>query len=577
VRMTRYPKEQMHRRKYTKLTREQIDRALVPAAAGPSSASECSPVLVGRSLKIVTDNGPVLSCTFQDERRLTIAEGDAAPVSSGYGALTLEQVVLFSHMVPKTQRGYNVVIDLESHLATVFEVWFSGYKDNREVQRQMYYGYVEVSGQEPPKERHHLTNRLEGKGFHWTQDTGIETLEFYPSVVSSSFVELTRLGGELTFCGPSDFIMINDHQFIYDRVECEFSGVMTLHVLDLFALAQIGVRLGFDETDTLEYHMFRGTGRILGHLATFEPFRDHGEKIVFGPNMPPTTAKGQRPVYRPLGDHPPMTEEEVRRTVQASTKIFAPGSLMAGNAMPPSPLLVGKQLTVRYDDGGPIWDYRFPDLGKLHWRREGDTRWHEEAYVAFEPDAQLLFLSHMHSGASPNENVQIALDLANGLTTCVDAKLGSEYMANEVSYKIRFGTIGMEDLTPPRYVRHAFTDELLGHAFTWNYADTLTSMHVYSTPYSFSWTIFLDNGALGMQWSSPAQYVKLRDGIYLFTWVEEACNGAQGTIVINTRTMHDCGFTFSGGKDGLNLGTIGAYARHAGCYDVREFFGRKRC
>jgi hypothetical protein len=142
----RYPKEQMHRRKYTKLTREQIDRALVPTTAGPSSASEYSPVLAGRSLKIVTDSGPVLSYTFRDKRQLTVAEGEAAPVQSGYGALTLMQVVFFSHMVPKTQRGYNVVIDLESHLATVFEVWFSGYKDNREVQRQMYYGYVEVSG-----------------------------------------------------------------------------------------------------------------------------------------------------------------------------------------------------------------------------------------------------------------------------------------------------------------------------------------------------------------------------------------------------------------------------------------------
>ena len=149
-------------------------------------------------------------------------------------------------------------------------------------------------------------------------------------------------------------------------------------------------------------------------------------------------------------------------------------------------------------------------------------------------------------------------------------------MANEVSYKIRFGMIETEGLTPPRYVRHAFTDELLGQAFTWNYADTLTSLHVYSTPHSFSWTIFLDNGALGMQWSSPARYVELRDGVYLFTWVEEACNGGEGAIVINTRTMHDCGFSFSGGKDGLELGTIGAYARHAGTYDLREFFGRKR-
>ena len=45
------------------------------------------------------------------------------------------------------------------NLATVFEVWFCGGKeqsaarilDDREVQRQIYFGYVEVAGKEAPK------------------------------------------------------------------------------------------------------------------------------------------------------------------------------------------------------------------------------------------------------------------------------------------------------------------------------------------------------------------------------------------------------------------------------------------
>lgn len=94
--------------------------------------------------------------------------------------------MLFSHLVPGTQNGYHVIIDRGNHLATVFEVWFSGYTDNREVQREIHYGYVETTGDAAPKERHALTNRLEGKGLHWTQDTGIETLEIYPSVLYST-------------------------------------------------------------------------------------------------------------------------------------------------------------------------------------------------------------------------------------------------------------------------------------------------------------------------------------------------------------------------------------------------------
>jgi hypothetical protein len=138
--------EPMHRFKYTKLTKEQIDQKLAPSAAGPKCASRFSDVLSGKSLHIVTDGGPALNYTFKGTNKLAVAEDSGAPVESGYGALNLEEVVFFSHMVPGTQKGYNVVVDFKSNLATVFEVWFSGYKDNREVQRQMYYGYVEVSG-----------------------------------------------------------------------------------------------------------------------------------------------------------------------------------------------------------------------------------------------------------------------------------------------------------------------------------------------------------------------------------------------------------------------------------------------
>jgi hypothetical protein len=178
----------MHRFKYTKLTQEQIAKKLVQTVAGPKCVSELSDALVGKSLKIVTDSGPVLSYSFKDKSNLTFSENGGPTVEAGYGALTLKQMVFFSHMAPKTMKGFKVFVDLDSNLVTVFEVWFGGGKDSqgqvlddREVQRQIYFGYVEVAGKEPPKARHHTTNRIEGKGMYWKQDTGIETLEFYRS------------------------------------------------------------------------------------------------------------------------------------------------------------------------------------------------------------------------------------------------------------------------------------------------------------------------------------------------------------------------------------------------------------
>jgi hypothetical protein len=569
----RYPKEQMHRIQYTKLTEKQIQDKLVAAVAGPACASPFSGVFSGKALKIVTDDGLVLNYNFSGANKLSLAEGSAAPATAGYGALMLREIALFSHMVPGTQRGFNVIVDLGTNLATVFEIWFSGYTDKREVQRLIHYGYVEVPGKEPPKERHGITNRLEGKGFYWKQDNGIETLEFYPSVLYSNFVELTRFGGELSFCGPSDYVRIDDELYVYSRVECEFSGIMTLYALHLNTVQQIGMRLGFNEKDALEYYMFTGNGETLGQIALFERFDDHGAKIDLG-NRPPMTRKGERPVYRPLLANPPMTKDEVEAAVAKSTQVFGP-SAMAGNSLPTTDYLVGKEFTVRYDDGGPVLSYKFDGPRKLQWRREGESTWHEENYEAWEPAPDVVFFGHLMSGTPRHDCMAIALDFGNGLTTCVHGMLGTPYMANEAARKTSFGIIEMKDLTPPQYLRHRFTDELVGQALTWNYSPGLTSMHVYSTPYSFSWIIFLGNDAGGLEWSGPAQYVKLRDDLYLFNWLEEACNGTLGVLVINTRTMHDCGIDYHVGKQGLTLGAVGAQARHAGRFEISKYYGPK--
>ena len=133
----------------------------------------------------------------------------------------------------------------------------------------------------------------------------------------------------------------------------------------------------------------------------------------------------------------------------------------------------------------------------------------------------------------------------------------------------------MLGLTPPMYRRHEYTDELVGRAMTWNYQQGLTSMHLYSTPHSLSWIIFLENGAGGLEWSGPASYVKIRDELYFAYWLEEACNGTLGTILINLRTMRNCGVDYNGGANGLRLSVVGAHARHAGRFNTLKYFTPK--
>jgi hypothetical protein len=594
--------EPMHRFKYKKLTKEQVSQKLAAAASGPKCASGCSDVFAEKTLKIVTDNGPVLNYVFNTKSQLMFAEKDSPMTKCAYGALTLKQMVFFSHMIPGTQRGFNVFVDLDTNLVTVFEVWLcSGKKevtmgkkeytiDDREVQRQIYFGYVDVPGKEAPKKRHTTTNRLEGTGMYWKQDTGIETLDLYPSVSSTNFVELTRHADDLSYCAPSDFIMVNDNLYIYERTECEFSGIMTMYALDLFTETQVGMRLGFNEKDELEYYMFRGTGKVVGNLTSLAPFDEHGDKINLGStNAPkpseqsPTPPKGQRIVYRPERDFRNMTEEEVHQAAEKSTRTFtgdpnAPqeqAGMMGGNLLPFSNLLVGKEFTLRYDNEGPAWDYKVLDLYNLQWRTHGDTQWQKETYRAFEADEKLVFFAHIHSGSRPRTCRRIALDLANGLTTCILSKMGTKYYGNEVSYRALFGEAEMAGVEAPHYIRHEFTDELVGRGFTRSYSDQMTSMHLYTTPHSSSWTIYTGNQTLGMQWCAPAIYVKLRDGVYIFDLVEEGCNGAETCIIENEKTKRACGFGFSGGERGVGLNTIGAIARDIGRYDIRHFFGPK--
>ncbi len=587
----------MHRFKYAKLTKDQISRKLAATDSGPKCVSELSDVLAGKSFKIVTDNGPVLNYSFKGKNRLTLGENNAAAVEAGYGALTLKEMVFVSHMIPKTQKGFNVFVDLKTNLATVIEVWFCGGKDgtgqtldDREVQRQIYFGYVEVAGKAAPKERHHFTNRLEGTGMYWKQDTGIETLDLYPSIISSNFIELTRHADDLSYCSPSDYVMVNDNLFIYDRTECEFSGIMTMYVLDLFTETQAGMRLGLNEKDELEYYLFRGTGEVVGQLTSLAPFDEHGKTVNLAmggaktmPKQEGPAPKGQRTTYRPGRSFKNMTEEEVHQAAEKKTTTFtgdpsAPqeqAGMMGGNLLPFSDLLVGKQFTLRYDNEGPGWNYRVLDIYNLEWRKEGDTRWLKETYRAFEADEKLLFFAHIVSGSRPRSCRRIALDLTNGLTTCILSKMGTEYYGNEVSYRAVFGAVEMEGVPFPRYVRHEFTDELVGRGFTRSYSDQMTSMHLYTTPHSSSWTIYTANQTLGMQWCAPALYVKLRPGVYIFDLVEEACNGAETCIIENEKTKRAVGFGFSGGDRGVNLGTIGAIARDIGGYDIQRFFGPK--
>jgi hypothetical protein len=565
-----YPDVPLYRYGWTALTEAAMREQLAPVAGrGPEPAKAGSASLEGRSLRIVTDNGPTLAYRFVSPTQLMYGEGDEAAFAAGYGALKADHVTLFTHLIPGSLRGYVVAIDEDTRLATVVELWFGAEPRPREVTREIHHGYVMGDG-DAPKARHASTARVEGRAYAWKDDRGFDTLEFYCTVSYCNVVDRTRDKGEFGYAFPADYIRLTEDLYLLTRVEAEFSGIMTLFVLDSNRLTRVGMRLGFNTGDQLEYYMFNGEAEWLGQIARFEEFGD----VSGSPLKPPTSDKGSRVVYRPFTTMEKLSKEKVAE-LGAAPKAFESVSPMAGHGNPPTAALAGRELSIRYD-GGPAMDYRFKTADTLEWRKDGGS-WTEARYNAWEAAPGAFLFGHFLKGEPNFDGHIVTMDLDAGLATLFRGYLNTPYVPNEAWSDTHFGVVSGDGIPDPGGKRHQFSNDMVGRCLTWSYSPGLTSMHLYSTPNTVSWIIFTPDGHGGSSWAGPGEFVKIRDGLYFQYWREDACNGTLGTILVNMRTMHDAGIGYHcGERGGLSMSPVGAYARHAGKFDVGKYFNGKR-
>lgn len=638
----------MFRIDYTDLDKAQVEAVLEKRRAPVCAAAPYSG-LAGVSMKIVFDKtpveGPTLEYEFQTGVKLTLKENGGAAVSCDYAAHTLKDITLLTHMIPGTKRGYTVIINRKTKVATAFEMWFIDYEGekfdrrekyyvvsevgglkpffNREVQRQYYFGYVEETGKTPPAERDAISLRLENTMILWKEDRGKKRLSTYTSTTFTTHVELdTPDGGDvLTFA--SDILRISDSLFICCFGEVGFSGRLSVEVLDLFGMRKIGMTMGIDENDVFEHTLYSGRGEYKGRFAAFYDFNDKGNQYADGiKGRIDFSVKGARSTYRPGIMTKLITEEELI-AASKNVMIYDPErqakNSMSRQTLEDTDYCVGKELAFRGDDGFAV-SMRFKSIHELEYqveycandinsaanpnsaqtlsRREtlsgadapgGDTNrsseshtgtgsetgveWRAEQYRAMELDENLIILGFYRSGSYPPTCLTFALDFDNGCATCIESRIGSKYEWHDVVPIYHFGVVDMQGLTPLRIFRQGFTDELLGRAFTWNYSDSMSSIHIYNAPHSYSWTI-INNGepgspanrAGGPVWSSPCEYIKLRDDVYIMDFVEQKWDGMTDMFFMNLRTMLDSGFEFGITHDGTTifLEKVGAIAREAG-------------
>ncbi|MBP7401606.1 MAG: hypothetical protein KBA30_03230 [Clostridia bacterium] len=586
--------------RYNPMTPDEIDRQ---TAGHPRADGQGSDALAGWMFEARLE-GPYapenLSYEILDAGRLQFRENGVL-YDAPYAAAETAGLVLLTHLVPGTSRGWHLALDVRTRALAAFETWFgievpiggdrtgtrppTGMRSiPREIQRQIHFGWADRGDGVRPEQIPTTTNRLEGRGLHWRQDDGYEQLTFFPSVVCSTFVELSDPRGGITMANPSDYLRFDDTHYVYARWDVEFSGGMRIEALDLYGMRAAGVAFGFDESDALVYALHTAGIEVTGDAAHLESIADWGGKA---PPMASLRGKGARYAYRPMDFDTPMTHEEALRYAAEAQHILEKDGLNvmdSRNALPFSGYLAGRRFRVRLDGekhaaapwggtGEPVYEYDVAGPDRLRWRHPGGE-WREEKYIAFEVARDLILFSHMLTGDPDYANLTQAVDFSNGLATTVRAQIGNWHSGWEAGGHARFGVLECDGITPPFARRHHFTTDLVGKSYAWAYSETMSSIHVYSSPESFSWTIFQADNSGGATWSSPCFYIKLRDDAYLFQWGEENCNGTQGLVVFNPNLMQDSGFSYGVNHDRLSLHVTGAYARKLGQFDILKHYGR---
>ena len=497
---------------------------------------------------------------------IVLDDGASCLVPEGAASLRLNDLTLnVWRAEPDALTFFVAVVDERTQLATVFETWLCGEggpgADSlppREVQRYIATGYL--AGREAPEGRHKSTKRLTGKVIQWSDELTIFGSTTYSARVPKGSLQ--------TFCYPSDYYELDGRHWLYSRVEVEYSGAFALEVVDLYTLRKIAVRLGLNEADKFEYALYSDAGRIRGQLAAYYPFGlATGASSAAQTPLAPPFPKGVRYLYRPSELTHPMTLEEVAE-IASRTKGWKGAFDFPGKEkkmMEHTSLLDNRNFTLVFDNG-TVWEYEIGTDFTMRFRT-GGGEWKTERYDAFEADDQLFFFTHTTDTDCPIDALQYAIDLKNGLVTCIRSTFDNQKSPRDPRQEWLFGVVRAEGVALAGKERHRFTDELLGRSYTWEYSDEVSSQHIYTTTESFTYAI-ITNSEVSVMGSFPCKYVKIREGVYMLSWIEMRSQGIQGILLFNTKTMHDCGTCHGMTHDQtFEFNTFGAESRSAGRYD----------
>ena len=171
-------------------------------------------------------------------------------------------------------------------------------------------------------------------------------------------------------------------------------------------------------------------------------------------------------------------------------------------------------------------------------------------------EGELYFLNLTVPSYETARQVSLIADTVSGAATVVDAHIGTANCTRDVDREFLFGRLEGDYAGGPL---HAYTNELVGKAIIWDYGAGFTQVkHIYNS--NLFYTYSMDTADGPWMATNPADYIKVRDHIYIFSFVEERQPGLQMLLLINLDTLHDIGCFFGVNEmRGMSSGCVGGH------------------
>lgn len=205
--------------------------------------------------------------------------------------------------------------------------------------------------------------------------------------------------------------------------------------------------------------------------------------------------------------------------------------------------LAGREFKVVFENG-PVWTYSFVDASRLKWESSNGERGEDLYQAAFVPGREdVVFVHHYKSGFELPKCCDLFLDLEDGYAVGIDAFVGHPDNPREVVRDILFGEIaGMAH--PTKSVLPHYTQELTGRALYWRAAG-IPKLGVpgHGIKYIFSSALFhtyvMYRGDRCWMSTTPGDYIKVKDDLYILTVVEERQAGFQLVMLMDLKSLRD--------------------------------------